>query len=911
MQNTMARRRSTPHPIHLHSKTGGPNLPVFVGRHTHAAPRARLEVDHLPAAALASLKGEKDQDCPAGTAPNTRMNKILISTAVGSSAALSTATLFHPAHSLFASNYLPHRFCYLASPPLIWTNVAADATIAVSYILIFGSLGWIAAHLRQVRGFRTYLWVLVSFALFIIACAATHAMEIATIWWPAYPLSAAVKLLCAAISLPTAILFTRFAPRLNRNLRQYLQIIDITRNRLDQSLLALQESKRLVAECLLAQEALHEANIHLASFRIMIDAVVDYAIFMIDLEGKIVTWNTGAQRIKGYTTEQAIGRHFSIFYPQVAIDSHLPERELEIALAQGHYEDEGWRIRRDGSRLWASITITALRDSEGTLIGFGKVTRDLTERRAAEDALRESSERHTRSAAALATTNNYLNGILGASIFSAIIATDLQGTVTSFNSGAQRMLGYSEDEIVGRHTPALFHLAGEIQERGRALTGLLGRQIHGFAVFASSIGVPGYEQQEWTYVHKDGHHITVNLSLSAIQDSQGTTTGYLGVAQDVTERRRAQADLTYAHAQLNAVLESTSDSVMTISHDWTLLYGNSECRKQLADFATGRNHWESFPAVLGSLAEPLLRTAMAQRTETSYEVFYAPYEKWFKVRVFPTAEGLTAFFSSNTEEKNLQAQLELEQDLREKRIVALSHMAGGLAHEISNPLAIIHANASDLKAAASEGAEIPRADIIRACDSIVQTSDRAMRILRGLRGFARDGRKDPMEWASLHGILEECIDLQQPRHLRHQVELRSTIDPQIPAILCRETQIGQIVTNLLNNAFDAINQSQSTERWISVNAEHHGASIQIDVVDSGPGIDAEFRQHLMEPFFTTKSAGLGMGVGLSLSRAIAEDHKGSLTLCSDTVNTCFRLVLPIDPEADPQPLAASNSGSPS
>ncbi len=117
----------------------------------------------------------------------------------------------------------------------------------------------------------------------------------------------------------------------------------------------------------------------------------------------------------------------------------------------------------------------------------------------------------------------------------------------------------------------------------------------------------------------------------------------------------------------------------------------------------------------------------------------------------------------------------------------------------------------------------------------------------------------------------------------------------LPPLLCREVQVGQILTNLLNNAFDAIVQSQAPERWIKLSANLREDDIVIDVIDSGPGIEDHFKAHLMEPFFTTKELGLGMGVGLSLSRAIAQDHAGTLTLCKDTPHTCFRLVLPRQP----------------
>jgi PAS domain S-box-containing protein len=124
-------------------------------------------------------------------------------------------------------------------------------------------------------------------------------------------------------------------------------------------------------------------------FRLLVQSVRDYAIFMLDPEGRISSWNAGAEEIKGYAAEEIIGRHFSVFYPPEDVAAGKPDRELEVAVAQGRLEDEGWRLRKDGSRFWANVVITALFDERRRLRGFGKVTRDMTERRTAEEALRE------------------------------------------------------------------------------------------------------------------------------------------------------------------------------------------------------------------------------------------------------------------------------------------------------------------------------------------------------------------------------------------------------------------------------------------------------------------------------------------------------------------------------------------
>jgi chemotaxis family two-component system sensor kinase Cph1 len=247
-------------------------------------------------------------------------------------------------------------------------------------------------------------------------------------------------------------------------------------------------------------------------------------------------------------------------------------------------------------------------------------------------------------------------------------------------------------------------------------------------------------------------------------------------------------------------------------------------------------------------------------------------------------------------ETDLHKRLLSEQMLREKRIEALSHMAGGLAHEINNPLAIIHGTASDLQVLASGEAPIRAVDVQKASNTIVQTSDRAMRILNGLRGFAREAANDPMEWASFYDIAEQTFEMQEDRFATHHVKMLLNLGPDIPLLLCRDVQIGQILTNLVNNAFDAITQHNCEERWMSLEANMRDGQLIVEVMDSGPGIDDEARANLMQPFFTTKTRGLGMGIGLSLSSAIAQDHGGSLALVDNSEHTTFRLTLPVERE---------------
>src|SRR3984885_12223437 len=172
-------------------------------------------------------------------------------------------------------------------------------------------------------------------------------------------------------------------------------------------------------------------------FKLLVESVREYAIFMLDASGHILTWNAGAERIKGYRADDIIGQHFSRFYPSEALARRLPEHELQVAGKTGVFEDEGWRVRKDGSLFWANVVITAMRDAQGELVGFAKVTRDLTQRRAHEEDLRRSEERF----------RLLVEGVADYAIF----MLDPNGRIATWNTGAERIKGYTASDIIGQH----------------------------------------------------------------------------------------------------------------------------------------------------------------------------------------------------------------------------------------------------------------------------------------------------------------------------------------------------------------------------------------------------------------------------------------------------------------------------
>jgi PAS domain S-box-containing protein len=277
-------------------------------------------------------------------------------------------------------------------------------------------------------------------------------------------------------------------------------------------------------------------------YRLLVESVLDYAIFALDATGHIRTWNAGAQRIKGYTAEEIIGKHFSIFYPPEKVAEGFPEHELREAARHGRFEDEGWRVRKDGSRFWANVVITALRDRTGTLLGFGKVTRDLTERRAAEEAVRLSEQRF----------RMLIDSVQDYGIF----MLDRDGHVSSWNEGAERINGYTAAEIVGQHF-SIFYPDEDLAWNKPAYE----------LEVATRDGK--FEDEGWR-VRKDGSRFWANVVITAVRDEHGALVGFSKVTRDLTERRAAQEraiEDARRVAEAEAANRAKSEFLASMSHE--------------------------------------------------------------------------------------------------------------------------------------------------------------------------------------------------------------------------------------------------------------------------------------------------------------------------------------------------------
>jgi PAS domain S-box-containing protein len=282
-----------------------------------------------------------------------------------------------------------------------------------------------------------------------------------------------------------------------------------------------------------------------ARYRLLVEAVTDYAIFMLDPNGVVSSWNPGAQRIKGYLPDEIIGQHFSRFYTEEDRNSGLAARALETARRTGKFENEGWRVRKDGTRFWAAVVIDPIWSPSGDLVGYAKITRDLTERKQAEQMLKLSEEQF----------RLLVQGVTDYAIY----MLDPEGNVANWNLGAQRIKGYSPEEIIGRHFSQFYtdedRAAGEPR---RAL--------------ATALREGKFEKESWR-VRKDGTRFWAHVVIDPLRDETGTLLGFAKITKDVSERRETQIKLEKTRAALNQAQKMEAIGHLTggIAHDFNNL----------------------------------------------------------------------------------------------------------------------------------------------------------------------------------------------------------------------------------------------------------------------------------------------------------------------------------------------------
>jgi PAS domain S-box-containing protein len=295
----------------------------------------------------------------------------------------------------------------------------------------------------------------------------------------------------------------------------------------------------------MADEIRFDTHVSAERFELLVNSVTDYAIYMLDPNGYVATWNPGARRFKGYEAEEIIGRNFSTFFTDEDRAAGVPERALRTAAEVGRFEAEGWRVRKDGTRFWVNAVLDPIRDDSGKLLGFAKITRDDTEKRQAGLALLESERRF----------RTLVQGVKDYALY----MLDPDGRVSNWNTGAQAIKGYKADEIVGQHFSRFY--TDEDRAAGEPARAL-----------ATALAEGKYENEAWR-VRKDGTRFWANVVIDPIHDEEGRLVGFAKITRDVTDRRRAAEELEEARAALfqSQKLQALGELTGGVAHDFNNL----------------------------------------------------------------------------------------------------------------------------------------------------------------------------------------------------------------------------------------------------------------------------------------------------------------------------------------------------
>jgi PAS domain S-box-containing protein len=605
------------------------------------------------------------------------------------------------------------------------------------------------------------------------------------------------------------------------------------------------------------------------------------------IDGQWLLVNDRFCEILGYSRDELHGRNF--------VDlTHPDDREASFAevskLVAGEISSLSLKkryIRKDGVTVWGRAFVSLVRDQRNQTQYFVDVVEDITQRTLAQEKLRESEERFRN----MADTAPVMIWVSGA-----------DRRCTFFNKVWLDFTGHTMEQELGGGWIKRVH-PDDLD--------------HCLAVYSSAFDARQSFQIEYRLRRGDGEYRWV-LGHGIPRFTTGNVFhGYIGSCIDITERkheeelreqlRRERERLAEARGmeRFRLSFEEAPVGMALIRGDGVWLrvnralcqmtgYTETELISRGRDITHPDDRAEESCLLSRILSGELAAGSLEERClhKEGYTIYVL-----LSIAVVERDEAgrpvhFVAHVQDLTHRKRMEQELEASraQMVSSSRLSALGMMAGGMAHEINNPLAVIHASAANISRMAESGSvQIPA--VLKNSNRISQTADRISRIVRSLRHVARESSADEFRETPVRQIVEEALELCAERFRAHNIHLAvSAIDPEA-VINCREAQISQVLLNLLQNAYDEL-VDQEGERWVKLDVTYCAGWVVFSVSDSGRGISPEHRAHIMEPFFTTKPVGRGIGLGLSISRSIALEHGGTLELDEASPHTCFRLKLP-------------------
>ncbi|MDQ2082391.1 PAS domain S-box protein [Xanthobacteraceae bacterium Astr-EGSB] len=603
--------------------------------------------------------------------------------------------------------------------------------------------------------------------------------------------------------------------------------------------------------------------------QLLVESVTDHAIYMLDTRGFVTSWNSGAQLLKGYSPAEAVGRHFARFFTPEDRATGLPERILRTAAEVGRAESEGLRLRKDGSRFWALAVVHAIRAADGGLIGFAKVTRDMTERRATQEALRESERRF----------RTLVDGVIDYAIY----MLDPSGIIINWNAGAERMKGYGAQEILGQHFSRFYtreDRAGGLPARALEDAARTGR----------------FEAEGWR-VRKDGSRFWASVVIDAIRDERGDLVGFAKVTRDTTERRAAQEALRESERRFRLLVEGVSDYALYMLDPNGIVSNWNTGAERIKGYKAGDivgQHFSRFyteaDRAAGRPAQALHTALTAGRFEAEgWRIRKDGSRFWAHVIIDPIRDetGTLIGFAKITRditdrrESQIAQQRTQTQQAHMQRMEALGQLTGGVAHDFNNLLMIIGGHVRTVKKLLVDD---PRG--ARAAEAIEIAAQRAESLTRQLLTYSRRQTLQPVVAdvaARVEAVRQVLAGSLGPASLIGRIE------PGLWPVKVDISEFELAVVNLTLNARDAMPDGG----LITIAADNvaltgeetpaglAGEFVALTVSDAGIGIAPDIIPRVFDPFFTTKGADKGTGLGLSQVHGFAHQSGGTVVLTSE------------------------------